>query len=217
MPPSTATQVETLRLTLSTVYSVTAEFATSERPGSISRRRPRAERVAGRRSTSVADVVGDRGRLPGPRCTRRRARRRGRTPATRRAPRAPRSRAERRRASSSCEPMWQCSPTQLEVRRRRRRARSPPAPRPAPNAELRVGLAGGDLLVGVAATRPGVTRIRTRLGAPAALGRAALEAVDLVEVVDHDVADARVERDSQLGASTWRCRADRCAPGRSRP
>ena len=38
MPPSTATQVETLRLTVWTVYSVTAEFATSARPGSSSSR-----------------------------------------------------------------------------------------------------------------------------------------------------------------------------------
>ena len=38
MPPSTATQVETLRLTVCTVYSVTVELATSARPGSSSSR-----------------------------------------------------------------------------------------------------------------------------------------------------------------------------------
>ena len=40
MPPSTATQVETLRLTDWTVYSVTVELATSARPGSNSSRLP---------------------------------------------------------------------------------------------------------------------------------------------------------------------------------
>ncbi len=40
MPPSTATQVETLRFTVWTVYRVTVELATSDRPGSINRRLP---------------------------------------------------------------------------------------------------------------------------------------------------------------------------------
>ena len=43
MPPSTATQVETLRLTVSTVYRVTVELATSARPGSSSSRLSGAE------------------------------------------------------------------------------------------------------------------------------------------------------------------------------
>ena len=38
MPPSTATHVETFRLTVWTVYSVTVEFATSARPGSSNSR-----------------------------------------------------------------------------------------------------------------------------------------------------------------------------------
>ena len=38
MPPSTATQVETLRLIVCTVYSVTVELATRARPGSSSSR-----------------------------------------------------------------------------------------------------------------------------------------------------------------------------------
>ena len=38
IPPSTATHVETLRLTVWTVYSVTVELATSARPGSSSSR-----------------------------------------------------------------------------------------------------------------------------------------------------------------------------------
>ncbi len=40
MPPSTATQVETLRFTVSTVYSVTPALATSARPGSSATRLP---------------------------------------------------------------------------------------------------------------------------------------------------------------------------------
>ena len=62
MPPSTATQVETLRLTVCTVYSVTVEFATSARPGSISSRLP-GPSSAWTVVDDRVDVVGDRRRL----------------------------------------------------------------------------------------------------------------------------------------------------------
>ena len=61
MPPSTATQRETFCLTLSTVYRVTVEFAHSARPGSISRRRVAAALGAGRGDDRL-DVLLDRGR-----------------------------------------------------------------------------------------------------------------------------------------------------------
>ena len=64
MPPSTATQVETLRLTLSTVYSVTPAFAQSARPGSISRRLPGASipcsRAAARSVPTYSSIAGGR-------------------------------------------------------------------------------------------------------------------------------------------------------------
>ena len=62
MPPSTATQVETLRLTVWISYSVTVELATSARPGSIRIRLP-APSSARHRAGERRDVVGDRGRL----------------------------------------------------------------------------------------------------------------------------------------------------------
>ena len=64
MPPSTATQVETLRLTVCTVYSVTVELATSARPGSSSSRLPASELVV-RGGHDRVDVLGDRRRLLG--------------------------------------------------------------------------------------------------------------------------------------------------------
>ena len=69
-------------------------------------------------------------------------------------------------------------------------------------AELRVGLAGGDLLVRVAA-HVGRDADEHRLRAPrspsAPVGDQPLQALDLVEVVDHDQPDAVAQRHPQLG------------------
>ena len=62
-------------------------------------------------------------------------------------------------------------------------------------AELRVGLAGGDLLVRLPAH---VRRHADQHAAAGASSRQPLETIDLVEVVDHDQPDARIERHPQL-------------------
>ena len=177
MPPSTATQVETLRLTVWTVYSVTVELATSARPGSSSSRlsgpssactvRRRSPRRS-RRSPAAA----------GRRCRRRRGRRRGCRPGSRRAPAIARTAARNGSSSSSCEPMWKCSPTSSRCG-----ALGEPLDRLARGlgreAELRVGLPGRDRVVGVAGDARGDPD-QHLLPAAAELGRDPLQPVELV-------------------------------------
>ena len=86
-------------------------------------------------------------------------------------------------------------------------------------AELRVGLAGRDLLVGLAADvggDPHQHRLAARAVAERALGDQPLEPLDLVEVVDHDQPHAVVAAPCAAPPRTWRCRASRSARARSR-
>ena len=194
MPPSTATQVETLRLTVSTVYRVTVELATSARPGSSSSRlsspisscsaptiastycsasrRPLVGRVGG--TEPAAEVVD--AELPELRD---------------RPDRLPeRLELEQLRADVEVQPdqLERLALPQAGDRGRRLGDRE---------AELRVGLPGRDLVMGVAGDAGGDPD--QHLLASVKLGRDLLEPLELVERVDHDVADACVERRAQLG------------------
>ena len=84
--------------------------------------------------------------------------------------------------------MWTCRPSRRRRSEPRRRsiARRASAGR---EAELRVVLAGGDRGVGVGPHAGDHAHEHALL-----VGHEALEAVDVVEVVDHDRADARVDR-----------------------
>ena len=151
MPPSTLTQVETLLLDADHAVERDAAVGDQRAAGLDSRRLPGAELLA-RRADERADVVLDRRRIlvGGVGDAEAAAEVVDRELAERaRSRRSPRGTA---RARCSCEPMWKCSPrssrppTAAHALDRARRVGEA-------DAELRVGLAGRDLLVRVAARR----------------------------------------------------------------
>src|SRR4051812_10911637 len=109
MPPSTATYVMTLRLTDSTLYSVTVEFATSARPGSSRTRLPGPAScaTASTLNATYSSIVGGWSYSvyatpsPPPRLNI------GKSPRSASAAIAGRNGA----SSTICEPMWKCRPS----------------------------------------------------------------------------------------------------------
>ena len=91
--------------------------------------------------------------------------------------------------------MWQCSPTSRRC--------GEPAIRsiatrrlPQPEAELRIGLAGGDRGVGLARDIGGDPDQDVLDGAPTLCDQ--LQALDVVQRVEHDVTDPGVQRELEL-------------------
>ena len=131
----------------------------------------------------------------------------------RRAPR--RAAPERRRASSSCEPMCMCRPDELERARRRAAARSRRARRRSRSrTSSRPGRSRSSSCVSPAT--PGVTRISTAWRTPRSAAICSSRSISS-KLSSTIVPDAGVERLAQLGVATWRCRAGRSARGRSPP
>ena len=92
--------------------------------------------------------------------------------------------------------MWQCSPTSRRCGEAAIRSIAPGAsPSPKPNFESAWPV---EIAAWVSPETSGVTRIRTSWTTPR-LARHLLEALDVVQRVEHDVADARLERELELG------------------
>ena len=113
--------------------------------------------------------------------------------------------------------MCMCRPRSVEPRRPRcRRSIAARGVARASKPNFGVGLAGRDRRRGCRRSTPGVIAQQDALAAgPRRERRPSRSSV--VEVVDHDPADAGARPPRAARPSTWRCRAGRSARGRSRP
>ena len=219
MPPSTATQRETFCLTLSTVYSVTPAFAHERAPRLDQQPLLGTGPLACAARTTARDVVLDRRRRTGwsavyctpsppPRSHT------GKSPSFASSRAVARGRAPAPGAASRCA---RAAPA-ASGPRRHARARSPRRRVDHREAELRVGLAGGDLLVRLPASRrasPAAAPAARPRSASAPSAMSCAEPLDLVEVVDHDQPARGGAAPCAAPPRTWRCRAARSARARS--
>ena len=148
MPPSTATQVETLRLTVCDRVERDRRVGHQRPPGLEQQPLARAQ-LGVHGIDDRVHVLLDARRTAGRRCRRPPARRRGCRPANEPSVAIARTAARNGSSENSCEPMWKCRPTSTSVGLRTQPLdRLPGLGQREP--ELGVGLAGRDLGVGVA-------------------------------------------------------------------
>ena len=217
MPPSTATQRETLLLdALDRVQRHARVRASAPCPGSISRRRSAPMPWACAASTSAADVLLDRrGRAAGPRCSARPGRRRGPTPA--KSPRlgqlahlaAERLQLEQLGADVGVHALERQPVDRLDARDRLRQ--------PAPSRSR-------------TSNRPGRSRssrasLRARPGSPArapaeptpARSASSPSSRSISSKLSTTISPTPRPAPCRARSRTWRCRGARSAPGESPP